>query len=62
MYLTVAPSKNDGNTIYKLTAKDVPVDGFWSVSMYNVKGHFEKNQYERARQRRREIRLRLHGN
>ena len=37
MYLTVTPSKNDGNTIYKLTAKDVPVGGLWSVSMYNVK-------------------------
>jgi hypothetical protein len=46
MYLTVTPSKNDGNTIYKLTAKDVPVDGFWSVSMYNAKGYFEKNQYD----------------
>jgi hypothetical protein len=24
-------------------AKDVPVDGFWSVSLYNEKGYFEKN-------------------
>ncbi|WP_366029543.1 DUF1214 domain-containing protein [Hyphomicrobium sp.] len=23
--------------------KDVPVDGFWSVSVYNDKGFFEKN-------------------
>ena len=45
MYLTVVPSKNDGATIYKLTAKDVPVDGFWSISVYNAKGYFEKNQY-----------------
>lgn len=40
MYLTVAPSKNDGKTIYRLTAGDVPVDGFWSVSVYNAKGYF----------------------
>jgi hypothetical protein len=24
--------------------KDVPVDGFWSVSVYNAEGFFEKNQ------------------
>jgi hypothetical protein len=46
MYLTVVPSKNDGTTVYKLTAKDVPVDGFWSISVYNAKGYFEKNQYD----------------
>jgi hypothetical protein len=23
------PRKDDGETIYKLTVKDVPVDGFW---------------------------------
>jgi hypothetical protein len=31
-----APRKNDGETIYKLTVKDVPVDGFWLVSLYNA--------------------------
>jgi len=25
--------------------KDVPVDGFWSINLYNVEGYFEKNQY-----------------
>jgi hypothetical protein len=34
---------NDGKTAYKLTVKDVPVDGFWSVSVYNKEGFFEKN-------------------
>jgi hypothetical protein len=43
MYLTVVPSKNDGTTIHRLTVKDVPVDGFWSISVYNAKGYFEKN-------------------
>jgi len=46
MYLTMVPSKNDGVTIYKLTAMAVPVDGFWSISVYNAKGYFEKNQYD----------------
>ena len=43
MYLNVVPSKNDGTTIYKLRVKDVPVDGFWSVSVYNAEGYFVKN-------------------
>ncbi|TBY08155.1 DUF1254 domain-containing protein [Rhizobium laguerreae] len=44
LYLNVVPTKNDGRTIYTLTAKDVPVDGFWSISLYNAKGYFEKNR------------------
>jgi hypothetical protein len=35
LYLNVVPSKNDGETVYKLNVKDVPVDGFWSSSLYN---------------------------
>jgi len=42
-YLNVTPPKNDGKTVYRLNVKDVPVDGFWSVSVYNAKGYFEKN-------------------
>lgn len=42
-YLTVVPAKNDGKTVHRLTVKDVPVDGFWSVSVYNAAGYFEKN-------------------
>ena len=45
IYLNVTPAKNDGTTIYKLDVKDVPVDGFWSVSVYNAEGYFEKNPY-----------------
>jgi hypothetical protein len=44
-YLSFTPSKNDGNTIYKLNVKDVPVDAFWSVSLYNAAGYYEKNPY-----------------
>jgi hypothetical protein len=43
VYLTVTPSKNDGKTIYKLSVKDVPVDAFWSISLYNAEGYFQKN-------------------
>jgi hypothetical protein len=44
-YLNVTPAKNDGTTVYKLTVKDVPVDAFWSVSLYNAEGYFEKNPF-----------------
>jgi hypothetical protein len=43
LYLNVVPAKNDGNTVYRLSVKDVPVDGFWSISVYNAKGYFEPN-------------------
>ena len=43
LYLNVTPAKNDGKTVYKLNVKDVPVDGFWSISVYNRKGYFERN-------------------
>jgi hypothetical protein len=43
LYLNVTPAHNDGKTIYRLNVKDVPVDGFWSISVYNAKGYFEPN-------------------
>jgi len=42
-YLSFEPPKNDGNTVYKLRVKDVPVDAFWSISVYNAEGYFQKN-------------------
>ena len=36
IYLNVTPAENDGTTIYKLDVSDVPVDGFWSVSLYDM--------------------------
>jgi hypothetical protein len=45
-YLNVTPAGNDGTAIYKLVVKDVPVNGFWSVSVYNAAGYYEKNQFE----------------
>jgi hypothetical protein len=43
LYLNVTPAENDGTVIYKLSVKDVPVDGFWSISVYNAEGYFQKN-------------------
>jgi para-nitrobenzyl esterase len=43
VYQGAFPKANDGRTVHRLTVKDVPVDGFWSVSVYNAKGYFEKN-------------------
>lgn len=42
-YAGAVPKQNDGRTPYAMTVRDVPVDGFWSVSVYNKDGFFEKN-------------------
>jgi hypothetical protein len=44
VYLNFTPNRNDGNTDYELNVKNVPVDGFWSISVYNAEGHFQKNE------------------
>lgn len=46
IYLNIFPEKNDGKAVYKLKANKVPVDGFWSVSVYNKEGYYERNPYE----------------
>jgi hypothetical protein len=40
-YLAVEPGLPVGE--YELTVRDVPVDGFWSISVYNAGGFFEAN-------------------
>ena len=43
-YLNVNPELPVGE--YQITVKDVPVDAFWSISMYNEKGYFQKNDFD----------------
>jgi len=45
LYLPITPARNDGSTIHKLKVGDVPVDGFWSLTVYNSAGYLEPNQY-----------------
>ena len=41
VYINVEPNLPVGK--YELTVKDVPVKGFWSISLYNAKGYFQQN-------------------
>lgn len=43
IYLPITPALNDGKTAYRMTVKDVPVDGFWSVIVYDKDGYIPKN-------------------
>jgi hypothetical protein len=45
-YVAVFPEQADGATFHRLTLQDVPVDGFWSVSVYNREGFFEPNDLD----------------
>ena len=43
VYLSRIVPENDGATTYRLKVGEVPVEGFWSISVYNATGYFEKN-------------------
>ena len=43
IYVGGFPANNDGTTAYEMTLKDVPVDGFWSFTVYDAKGYMFEN-------------------
>jgi hypothetical protein len=43
VYLNFTPGKNDGKTVHRLNVRDVPVDGFWSITVYNAEGYLQAN-------------------
>ncbi|MEH6910105.1 MAG: DUF1214 domain-containing protein [Oceanicoccus sp.] len=47
-YEVVYESKTESRPLgkYQLTVTDVPVDGFWSISIYNAAGYFEENEFD----------------
>lgn len=45
-YLGVTPNLPVGHYVLKVPA-DVPVRGFWSVTVYNAEGYFEPNDVDR---------------
>lgn len=47
LYLPGQVEKNDGKTAYTITVpEDVPVGGFWSVTVYNEDRFMVKNEYD----------------
>jgi len=44
-YAIAFPEENDGKTPYTLTVSDVPVNAFWSVTLYDDKGYLPVNKY-----------------
>ena len=44
-YINVEPGLPVGE--YELTVKDVPVSGFWSISLYDKEGYFQKERPQR---------------
>ena len=48
IYLIDAVEENDGETPYAVTARDVPVDAFWSITVYNEDGYMERNEMGRS--------------
>lgn len=43
IYDNASVEQNDGIVAHSITVGDVPVDGFWSITVYNVEGFMEAN-------------------
>lgn len=43
MYVLESVTENDGTVPHAVTAQEVPVDAFWSVTVYNAEGYLEAN-------------------
>jgi hypothetical protein len=41
VYVMETVPQNDGKTPYELKVKDVPMDGFWSITVYNAEGFMD---------------------
>jgi len=45
LYILSSVEKNDGKTPHAVTVKGVPVDAFWSITVYNADGYLEANDF-----------------
>ena len=43
-YIMASVDNTDGVTPFAVTVKDVPVDGFWSITVYNADGYLEDSE------------------